>query len=71
MAERRIMAQIRHPFVVPLIFAFQSAEKLYMVTEYCSGGELFFHLKRQKRFREKDMHFYVAEVRLICRSQNC
>ena len=71
MAERRIMAQIRHPFVVPLIFAFQSAEKLYMVTEYCSGGELFFHLKRLKRFREKDMRFYVAEVRLICRSQSC
>jgi serine/threonine protein kinase len=62
MAERRIMAQIRHPFIVPLIFAFQSQEKLYMVTEYCSGGELFFHLKRLKRFKEKDARFYIAEV---------
>jgi serine/threonine protein kinase len=62
MAERRIMAQIRHPFIVPLIFAFQSTQKLYMVTEYCSGGELFFHLKRLKRFGEKDARFYAAEV---------
>ena len=62
MAERRIMASIRHPFVVPLVFAFQTTEKLYMVTEYCPGGELFFHLKRLKRFKEKDMRFYVAEV---------
>jgi serine/threonine protein kinase len=62
MAERRIMAQIRHPFIVPLIFAFQSQEKLYMVTEFCSGGELFFHLKRLKRFKEKDARFYIAEV---------
>mmetsp|Transcript_32868 Transcript_32868/g.65475 ORF Transcript_32868/g.65475 Transcript_32868/m.65475 type:complete len:649 (+) Transcript_32868:33-1979(+) len=62
MAERRIMALIRHPFVVPLLFAFQTHEKLYMVTEYCPGGELFFHLKRLKRFKEKDARFYVAEV---------
>jgi serine/threonine protein kinase len=31
MAERRIMASVRHPFVVPLLCAFQTSEKLYMV----------------------------------------
>eukprot|EP00616_Rhizochromulina_sp_CCMP1243_P013793 CAMPEP_0118972132 /NCGR_PEP_ID=MMETSP1173-20130426/8543_1 /TAXON_ID=1034831 /ORGANISM="Rhizochromulina marina cf, Strain CCMP1243" /LENGTH=198 /DNA_ID=CAMNT_0006921649 /DNA_START=4 /DNA_END=597 /DNA_ORIENTATION=+ len=61
-AERRIMAQITHPFIITLFFAFQSTDKLYMVTEYCSGGELFFHLKRLKRFREPVMRFFVAEV---------
>ena len=30
----------------PLRFAFQTADKLYMVTDYCRGGELFFHLKK-------------------------
>lgn len=34
MAERRIMASVRHPFVVPLLFAFQTAEKLYMVPPF-------------------------------------
>ena len=64
MAERRIMAQIRHPFVAPLIFAFQSSEKLYMVTEYCPGGELFFHLSRFRRFPEHVARFYAAELAL-------
>lgn len=27
-------------------FAFQTHDKLFMVTEYCRGGELFFHLKK-------------------------
>ena len=33
-AERRIMGGIDHPFVVALRFAFQTADKLYMVTDY-------------------------------------
>ena len=33
-AERRIMGGIEHPFVVALRFAFQTADKLYMVTDY-------------------------------------
>lgn len=64
MAERRIMAKITHPFVITLHFAFQSRDKLYMVTEYCQGGELFFHLKRLRRFKEAVMRFYVGEVSL-------
>jgi len=32
-AERRIMGGIDHPFVVALRFAFQTADKLYMVTD--------------------------------------
>ena len=33
-----------------LRFAFQSSEKLYFVLDYYQGGELFFHLKNQRRF---------------------
>ena len=49
MAERRIMAMMRSPFVLKLRYAFQTPHKLYMVTDYCSGGELFFHLKKMRR----------------------
>jgi len=35
----------------------------YMITEYCQGGELFFHLKRMRRFKEGMMRFYIGEVR--------
>jgi serine/threonine protein kinase len=62
--ERRIMGGIDHPFVVALRFAFQTADKLYMVTDYCRGGELFFHLKRFRTFPEPMVRFFAAE--LVC-----
>ena len=36
-AERRIMAKITHPFVISLMFAFQSRDKLYV---YAVAGSL-------------------------------
>jgi serine/threonine protein kinase len=42
----------------------KTAEKLYIVLEYCSGGELFFHLSRFRKFPEHVARFYAAE--LIC-----
>ena len=44
-AERRILEDIEHPFIVQLRFAFQNKEKLYLILDYFNGGELFFHLK--------------------------
>lgn len=52
MTERSILATIQHPFVLALRYAFQNEHKLYMVTDYCPGGELFFHLKKLRRFTE-------------------
>jgi len=63
-AERRIMGGIDHPFVVALRFAFQTEDKLYMVTDYCKGGELFFHLKKLRTFPEPMVRFFAAE--LVC-----
>eukprot|EP00981_Chlorochromonas_danica_P000138 scaffold39_cov176-Ochromonas_danica.AAC.4 len=64
LTERYILATIRHPFVLSLYCAFQTKQKLFMVTEYCPGGELFFHLKRLRKFTEGMMRFYCAEVAL-------
>jgi serine/threonine protein kinase len=43
-SERFIMADLRHPFLVSLSYAFQSEKKLYYVMEYVPGGELFTRL---------------------------
>jgi len=67
-AERRIMGGMEHPFIVSLRFAFQSSDKLYMVTDYCHGGELFFHLKKMRTFPEEMVRFYTAE--LVCALQH-
>eukprot|EP01029_Cantina_marsupialis_P011537 TRINITY_DN2568_c0_g1_i1.p1 TRINITY_DN2568_c0_g1~~TRINITY_DN2568_c0_g1_i1.p1 ORF type:complete len:498 (+),score=131.48 TRINITY_DN2568_c0_g1_i1:95-1588(+) len=61
-AERRIMGKMESPFIVQLKFAFQTTDKLFMITEYCRGGELFFHLKKQKTFPEPAVKFYASEL---------
>ena len=48
--ERNVMTQLRHPFIMQLHFAFQSGGKLYLVMDYFSGGDMFFHLSRERRF---------------------
>jgi serum/glucocorticoid-regulated kinase 2 len=47
-----------------LYYAFQTTEKLYLVLDYCPGGELFFHLSRYRRFQEPVARFYAAELLL-------
>lgn len=44
--ERKVLETVSHPFIVTLRYAFQSAENLYLITDFYNGGELFFHLKR-------------------------
>jgi serine/threonine protein kinase len=60
LTERYILATVRHPFILCLRHAFQTNDKLYMVTDYCPGGELFFHLKRLRRFTEGMSCCFIA-----------
>ena len=63
-AERNILASMTGiPFMVDLYYAFQSSQSLYLVLDFMQGGELFFHLRRQKRFPEAIVRFYAAQVR--------
>ena len=47
-----------------LRYAFQSKEKLYFVLDYYQGGELFFHLKNNRRFSEEVARLYVGQIAL-------
>ena len=61
-AERNILEEVKHPFIVDLIYAFQTPGKLYLILEYLSGGELFMHLEREGIFLEDTACFYVSEI---------
>ena len=53
MAERNVLLNnVTHPFLVGLHYSFQTGNKLYFVLDYVNGGELFFHLQREKVFEE-------------------
>lgn len=62
--ERLVLSMVDHPFIMKLHFAFQTEEMLYLVLDYCAGGELFFHLCREKKFPEQWTRFYAAELLL-------
>jgi len=62
MNERLILEKINHPFILSLYYAYQDNEKLFLVTEFIQGGELYFHLKKQKTFRESLILIYAAEI---------
>ena len=61
-SERNILAGTQHPFIVKLQYAFHNRKKLYLVMEYCPGGELYFHLSRDQRFAEPRAKFYSASL---------
>jgi serine/threonine protein kinase len=65
LGERNILvrtAMTESPFIVGLKFSFHTPTELYLVTDYMSGGELFWHLQREGRFNEARAKFYVAEL---------
>ncbi|XP_075542881.1 ribosomal protein S6 kinase beta-1-like isoform X1 [Dermacentor variabilis] len=61
-AERNILEVVKHPFIVDLIYAFQTGGKLYLILDYLSGGELFMHLEREGIFLEDTASFYLSEI---------
>ncbi|KAJ6510033.1 kinase-like domain-containing protein [Mycena vitilis] len=61
--ERKILQRsLESPFLVGLKFSFQTDADLYLVTDFKSGGELFWHLQRETRFSEERARFYIAEL---------
>ena len=44
MAERNVLSITRHPFMISLHYAFQTRDKLYLIIDYCPGGDLGEHL---------------------------
>jgi RAC serine/threonine-protein kinase len=61
-AEKNILQKLVHPFLVNLIYAFQTSDKLYFIMDYINGGELFFHLQKEEKFTDERVQFYCAEI---------
>ena len=49
---------------VHLHWAFQTNTRLFLVMDYCPGGELSLHLRQASRFAEEVAAFYAAELAL-------
>jgi len=62
--EKQILAEIDHPFCVKLHTSFKDTQSLFMVLDYCPGGELFNRLKKERMLPEEQAVFYSASVML-------
>lgn len=63
--ERDIMAKTKSNWLVPLKYAFQDPRYLYLVMEYCPGGDLRHLLDRNDgRLSPEMTQFYLAELTL-------
>jgi protein kinase A len=62
--ERKMLGEVKHPFLITLWGTFQDPKNLYMVMDFVEGGELFSLLRRSGRFPNPVAKFYAAEVTL-------
>jgi RAC serine/threonine-protein kinase len=62
MTEKRVLQKTNHPFLLTLKYSFTTVDRLCLVTEYVNGGELYFHLAKERQFSEDRTRFYGAEI---------
>lgn len=62
--ERNVLSIMNHPFIVKLNYAFQTENKLYLLLDYCPGGDLGNAITKKRRFSEDLAKIYAAEITL-------
>ena len=62
--ERTLLSNLNHPFIMKLNYAFQTKQSLYFITHFMHGGELNYHIYKEKDnyFSEEKTKFYAAEI---------
>lgn len=65
--ERNVMTCLDHPFIVQLHWAFQNDKYLCLVSDFCQGGELFWHISKTngQGLSEEKSKFFVAQIILV------
>ena len=62
LSEARLLSELVHPFIVNMCASFQDDTRLYMLLEYVQGGELFSHLRKERRLKDDAARFYASEI---------
>lgn len=64
--ERELLSRLRSEFLINICYAFQDHDKLYMALDLSSGGDLRYHLYKNKKFNEaetsKDITIYLEFI---------
>ena len=63
-AEKNVQSTLAHPFIVRLHCSFQTVARLFLILDYCPGGDLGRILQMEKKFTKERTKTYIAEVLL-------
>ena len=53
------MCAMEHPFIVQLRYAFQTTDHLFLISDYCPGGDLSQYLEIEGQFSEQKARLYT------------
>lgn len=67
-AERDALAAASNPWIVNLHYSFQDEENLYLVMDFCAGGDLMTLLIKMDILPEDWVRFYAAEAVMAIQS---
>lgn len=62
LTERNVLSSLNHPFMVKLVYAFQSSSKLFLVMDYYPGGDMGKLIAKKKFFSEEEAKKYICEI---------
>jgi serum/glucocorticoid-regulated kinase 2 len=62
LVERNILIEGQCEFILTLSFFFQTPERIYFVTPFIKGGDLFHKLKEEIFLKESLVQFYAAQI---------
>ena len=58
--EREFLSYLHHPFIVNMKYSFQDFDNLYLVMDLLKGGDLRYHINKNKKFSESpNKIFYI------------
>ena len=50
----------KNNFLLGLKYSFKDENNIYMVSWFCRGGDLYYHLENEKVFNENRCKFYAG-----------
>ncbi|KAK8785354.1 hypothetical protein V5799_008281, partial [Amblyomma americanum] len=63
-AERDVLVEADHQWVVKMYYSFQDAMNLYLIMEFLPGGDMMTLLMKKDTLSEECTQFYIAETAL-------
>lgn len=60
--ERNVLSIAQSNFIVKIHYSFQTSDRLFLILDFCPGGDLSSYLKCEKIFSEQKSKLYISEI---------